>query len=342
MTRQRTWLAGLLPLLLAACATTGGGAPHPVATASAPPPASTPHPRTSPYPPAQEDPSKRGDYVAGGLFRPGEPDSVPAEIPDVDAIPEPDVRPEPLAPTGNRDYMVLGQKYRVLDTPKGYVEEGIASYYGNKFHRRRTSSGEVYDMYAFTAAHKTLPLPSFARVTNLENGKSVVVRVNDRGPFHPGRVVDLSYAAAVKLGFRDKGSARVRVEALVPEDADALARTPPASPLDGLVTRIAAPASPATATASTDPAPPTAATPASATSSGIILQIASFIDRRNAERALARLRDAAIDSAHLRDVDIDGRKLWRLQIGPITETASAELASRIAGLGFGPPQRVRD
>ena len=218
--KTRALLLAALPLALAACATTGGGAKPSAASAghtapvSAAPPAAHPPKKTSPYAPAQEDLSKRGDYVAGGLFRPGVADTVPDEIPDVDLIPEPEVRDEPRARTGNRDYAVLGQKYQVLADHSGYVEEGQASYYGKKFHGRRTSSQEVYDMYAFTAAHKTLPLPSFARVTNLDNGKSVVVRINDRGPFHKGRIIDLSYAAAVKLGYRDRGTARVRVEAL--------------------------------------------------------------------------------------------------------------------------------
>ncbi len=186
----------------------------------------------SPYAPAQEDLTKRGDYVAGGLFRPGERDTVPAYLPDVDAIPEPDVVDEPRSRYGNRSpYVVLGKSYDVRGSAGGYVESGQASYYGNKFHGRRTSNLEVYDMYAFTAAHKTLPLPSFARVTNLDNGKSVVVRVNDRGPFHEGRVIDLSYAAAVKLGYRDKGTARVEVRGLsagenARNDAGVLARAP--------------------------------------------------------------------------------------------------------------------
>ena len=206
MTAPLRLLVALLPLALAACATTGGsasrGAPadaaarRPVDATPAEGIAPTPR-RVSPYAPAQEDPSKRGDYVAGGLFRPGVADTVPDEIPDVDLIPEPEVRDEPRARTGNRDYAVLGQKYRVLDDHEGYAEEGGASYYGKKFHGRRTSSGEVYDMYAFSAAHKSLPLPSFARVTNLDNGKSVVVRVNARGPFHKGRIIDIRYAAAV-------------------------------------------------------------------------------------------------------------------------------------------------
>jgi rare lipoprotein A len=129
------------------------------------------------------------------------------------------VAAEPRSRYGNRSpYKVLGRSYSVRDSAEGYVEQGMASYYGNKFHGRRTSNLEVYDMYAFTAAHKSLPLPSFARVTNLENGRSVVVRVNDRGPFHDGRVIDLSYAAAVKLGYRDKGTARVEVRGLAPGD----------------------------------------------------------------------------------------------------------------------------
>src|SRR5690606_22954938 len=112
-------------------------------------------------------------------------------------------------------YSVLGKSYHVLESPRGYRERGIASYYGKKFHGRRTSSLEVYDMYTFSAAHKTLPLPSYARVTNLANGESVVVRVNDRGPFHEGRIIDRSFAAAVKLGIPRTGTAQVEVEALV-------------------------------------------------------------------------------------------------------------------------------
>ena len=176
-------------------------------------------PRRSPYAPAQEDPSKRGDYVAGGLYAPGVKDSVPEYVPDVDAIPEPEVKDEPRSRYGNRSYAVLGKRYQVLEKAEGYVEEGMASFYGKKFHGRRTSNQEVYDMYAFTAAHKSLPLPSFVRVTNLDNGKSVVVRVNDRGPFHAGRIIDLSYAAAVKLDFVRRGVARVEVRALTPEEA---------------------------------------------------------------------------------------------------------------------------
>lgn len=194
-------------------------------------------PRRSPYAPAQEDLSKRGNYVAGGLYAPGVADSAPTGgIPDVDLIPEPEVVAEPRSRYGNRSpYTVLGKRYTVRDSAEGYDETGIASYYGNKFHGRRTSSLEVYDMYAFSAAHKTLPLPSYARVTNLANGKSVVVRVNDRGPFHEGRIIDLSYAAAVKIGLDRAGTAKVEVVGLSPgenarEDFDAVASVAPAPP----------------------------------------------------------------------------------------------------------------
>lgn len=176
--------------------------------------------KKSPYAPAQEDLSKRGNYKAGGLYAPGVSDTTPDYIPDVDAIPEPEVVAEARSQFGNRSpYKVLGKSYKVLDSHEDYVERGLASYYGQKFHGRRTSNLEVYDMYAFTAAHKSLPLPSFARVTNLDNGKSVTVRVNDRGPFHDGRVIDLSYAAAVKLGITQRGTGRVEVRALHPGDA---------------------------------------------------------------------------------------------------------------------------
>ncbi|MEI2453689.1 septal ring lytic transglycosylase RlpA family protein [Lysobacter firmicutimachus] len=176
--------------------------------------------KKSPYAPAQEDLSKRGNYKAGGLYAPGVKDSTPDYIPDVDAIPEPEVVAEARSQFGNRSpYKVLGKSYKVLDSHEDYVETGTASYYGQKFHGRRTSNLEVYDMYAFTAAHKSLPLPSFARVTNLDNGKAVTVRVNDRGPFHDGRVIDLSYAAAVKLGITQRGTGRVEVRALHPGEA---------------------------------------------------------------------------------------------------------------------------
>ena len=134
-----------------------------------------------------------------------------ANVPD--AIPRPEVRTR----AGNKSpYTVLGKTYRVKPVPPGHRERGLGSWYGTKFHGRKTSLGEPYDVYTMTAAHKTLPLPSYMRVTNLENGKRVVVRVNDRGPFHEDRVIDLSYAAAYRLGYADKGTAFLELEVLDP------------------------------------------------------------------------------------------------------------------------------
>ncbi len=317
-------------------------------------------PRRSPYAPAQEDLSKRGNYTRGGLYAPGVADSAPqGGIPDVDRIPEPEVRAEPRSRYGNRSpYTVLGKQYRVLDSAEGYDATGIASYYGNKFHGRRTSNLEVYDMYAFTAAHKTLPLPSYARVTNLANGKSVVVRVNDRGPFHDGRIIDLSYAAAVKLGVDRAGTARVEVHGLSPgEDArqryDAVAAAQPAPPppvpatapataIDRLVAVL--PLASADAgelpTLASGPAPASFA-PAPAPA-GVVLQVATFAARANAERALAMLDGAGIAGARLLGGDANGRPVWRLRVGPVDPAATEELGARLRGLGFGQPQRVHE
>ncbi len=136
---------------------------------------------------------------------------------DFDALAVPDAVPvwEPMSPRGNTSpYVVRGKQYKVMSNASGYSEEGIASWYGLKFHGELTSNGEIYNMYEMSAAHKTLPLPTYVRVTNLKNQRSTIVRVNDRGPFHEGRIIDLSYAAAKKLGFSDLGTAPVRVEAI--------------------------------------------------------------------------------------------------------------------------------
>lgn len=136
----------------------------------------------------------------------------PIDAKDVeDAVP----RPDSILAVGNKSpYTVLGVSYEILDDAKNYKERGIASWYGTKFNGHKTSNGEIFDLYQATAAHKTLPIPSYARVTNLNNGKSVVVRVNDRGPFHADRLIDLSYGAAVKLGYMEQGTAPVEVEVL--------------------------------------------------------------------------------------------------------------------------------
>ncbi|MEO8366463.1 MAG: septal ring lytic transglycosylase RlpA family protein [Pseudoxanthomonas sp.] len=430
------WLAlPLLALVLVACSTAPKKSPPPASAASGKHGPSSSQSQadavgcSGKYKAAQEDLSKRGDYTAGGLYAPGVADTTPDHVPDVDCIAEPVVTNEPRSPVGNRSpYSVLGKKYEVLSRIDGYVEQGTASYYGNKFHGRRTSNQEVYDMYAFTAAHKTLPLPSFARVTNLDNGKSVVVRVNDRGPFHDGRVIDLSYAAAVKLGITQRGTGRVEVRALTgKESVLASTMSAPAAPvrttiatgiptriatgkptaMDELVGKLPQPASPLAQTPpAATPVSPTlqslryhvspepgkiasadnfdawmrgqgvhvaagkplpveagstataaaiqvaratpvmaaiAAMPVQAVASGDVqLQVASFASRENADRALARLSAAGIARASLSDVASNGRTLWRLRVQASDPAAATELAGRIAGLGFGQPQWVRE
>ncbi len=144
-------------------------------------------------------------------------DRAPEQSVDISAIPPVIPIVEPRTAAGNKNpYTVNGKTYHVLDTELGYRETGVASWYGKKFHGFLTSNGEVYDMFALTAAHKSLPIPSYIKVTNLDNQRSLVVRINDRGPFHGARIVDLSYAAAMKLGYADKGTARVSIEAITP------------------------------------------------------------------------------------------------------------------------------
>lgn len=162
-----------------------------------------------------------GSAVAPGGPAPsgaaGAPSVVASDAPDPASIPDAVPKPESLSAYGNQpEYEANGHTYHVLATSKGYDEEGVASWYGPKFQGRRTSSGETFDMNRMTAAHRTLPLPTYVEVTNLENGRKAIVRVNDRGPFKKGRLIDLSYVAAVKLGIVATGTAKVRVRAVGP------------------------------------------------------------------------------------------------------------------------------
>jgi len=163
-----------------------------------------------------------------GPTRGGRDDGPGAPPGNLDRIADARPRSEPLNAGANSPYTALGRKYVPYQSLKPYRARGLASWYGRKFHGKPTSSGERYDMYAMTAAHTILAIPSYARVTNLSNGRSVVVRVNDRGPFHPERIIDLSYTAAYKLGFVNAGSAQVEVEAILPRGS-AAAREPTAA-----------------------------------------------------------------------------------------------------------------
>ena len=176
----------------------------------------------------------------------GPPDAVPDGL---DQLPDAVPKKEPFHKFANRPYTVFGEAYVPVVDEEPYKQRGLASWYGRKFHGQKTSSGETYDMFAMTAAHKTLPIPSYAKVTNLANGKSVVVRINDRGPFHKGRIIDLSYAAAKRIGIVGRGSAMVEVERVFsPEGEKPTAAASPPPPA-----MVATPAAPVTPTAIVTP-----------------------------------------------------------------------------------------
>ncbi|HET6432872.1 septal ring lytic transglycosylase RlpA family protein [Dyella sp.] len=258
-------------------------------------------------------------------------DSVPSgPPPDLSRLAEPVPHVEPRSAYGNKSpYTVLGHTYRVLPSAKGYVERGIASFYGNKFHGYKTSSLENYDMYQFSAAHKTLPLPSYARVTNLANGKSVIVRINDRGPFHANRLIDLSYVAAVKIGVWPGGTGMVEVRAIDPADPDA---SPAAS-----ATAHAPPAGGAAEPAVVSPVP----VPGGA--SAIYLQVGAFSDQGNADRLAQRLREANIGPVQISDKPASGGSIRRVRVGPMSDARQADaMAGRIEALGLPHPQVAVD
>ena len=240
---------------------------------------------------------------------PPQPESPPsAAIPplplpptDVSAVPDAVPKPEPRSAHGNPVfYDVLGRRYYVLGSAAGYLERGVASWYGPTFHGEHTSSGEQYDMYGMTAAHKTLPLPTYARVTNLKNGRSVVVRINDRGPFVANRLIDMSYTAAAKLDMLREGTTLVEVQALLAGEPDNLTR-------------------------SSETPPPT-----------LYVQVGAFSDERNANRAVERLHAAGLATAFVRaPADGSGDRLFRVRIGPVTSVSGFDqLAARLARIGF--------
>jgi rare lipoprotein A len=247
-----------------------------------------------------------------------------AQVPD--AVP----RAEPRSAYGNPAfYEVAGRRYIVLASAAGYVERGVASWYGPDFHGKRTASGEGYDMYAMTAAHKTLPVPCYARVTNLSNGRSIVVRINDRGPFVGNRIIDLSYSAAARLDMLRNGTAFVEVRTVgagagQATDGASSATPLPVSPLPGVSTAVA------------DEAP--AATPAAR----LYIQVGAFADGGNAQRVLARLRDAGLNNAFITTTARNDR-LARVRLGPVATVAEFDaLSARLAGLGYGEARLAQD
>lgn len=265
-------------------------------------------------------------------------DGPPPGSPLLGHIPDAVPRAEPRSAYGNpSSYVVHGKRYHTLDSSRGYAERGIASWYGQKFHGRRTSSGERYDMFAMTAAHKSLPLPTYVQVINLENGRQAVVRVNDRGPFHPNRLIDLSYAAASKLGIVGNGTGFVEVRAVGPG-------TRPLAPTPVTRTAAAAPdqlprsAEPVQAT---DDAPVQPPAEPRAPSVRLYLQAGAFSDRLNAERLSQRLWPVAGKLVYVSPAIVDGTALYRVRIGPIPDVVKADqLTSRIIRMEMEAPRIV--
>ena len=298
----------LLPLLLAAC---GTQAPRPVIDRGETPGAVSPAPTPGS---AVRKPAPAIKY-SGGFYKDDGPGDNPPE--DIDAIPDAVPRAEPLHRFANSPYSVLGRDYVPLQDARSYRARGVGSWYGRKFHGQKTSSGEPYDMYGMTAAHPTLPIPSYVRVSNPANGKSVVVRVNDRGPFHAGRLIDLSWTAAWKLGYIGEGSTLVEVESVLP--GQTLAGAAPTL-VDDPIARMAA-----------EPAPPL---PQVQDARGHFLQLGAFGNRDNAEALRARLARELGSLAEKLVVQSAG-KLFRVQLGPWPDAAAARLAGGRLSEGFG-------
>ena len=346
-------LSGLSAALVAACSSvpvsTSGPVTPPAERSDAPPPGASP---TVAVPPKKSPAVKRG----GAFYKDDGPgDNPPENLADIpDAMP----RTEPLHRFANRPYTVLGQDYVPATALAPYREHGMASWYGRKFHGLNTSSGERYDMYGMTAAHPTLPIPSYARVTNLTNGRSVVVRINDRGPFHKNRVIDLSYTAAFRLGYADEGSTQVEVVSILGDEVPLVAAAKPVPPLRNRPKPVAvAKAPPAESSAppaiaeATPPAPAPAeeplvlaagsaaplppAAPAAASSiappgKDAFLQLGVFTSQASAEGFRNHVKDElAWLGSRLQLLAENGR--YRLHAGPYASAEEAQsTAKRIA------------
>ena len=246
-------------------------------------------------------------------------DRAPESSININNIPEVVIEPVVRTIAGNRSpYAVLGKSYFVLPSEEGYSERGIASWYGEKFHGHKTSNGEVFDMYQVSAAHKSLPIPSFLRVTNLDNNRSIIVRVNDRGPFHDNRIIDLSYAAALKLGYADIGTARVQLDAIITEELSS-----------GLEFR--------------GNIEPRALPSVSRIFKNQYLQVAALSNQASAVRLLAKLEKMMERPVFINPIkDSTGNTLFRVRIGPIDDLAELETITRkLVAADFGMPYPVR-
>jgi rare lipoprotein A len=359
----------LLALLLSAC----GSAPKTVVDTSKPAnPSASAKPSGGSQPVLPKANSGRGAYYK---------DDGPGDVtpPDLESTVDPIPVVEAYSRSGNKAYVVFGKTYTpITDTSTPFKQRGIASWYGKKFHGQKTSSGELYDMYKITAAHPTLPIPSYARVTNLDNGKQIIVRINDRGPFHSSRIIDLSYTAALKLGYLGKGSSQLEVERLLPDDIEKMAenRKNQSSVVTANLTSTLVPSLPAASlskaaiagTTAGASGPITTALPIvksdrismddllatseykaaekgdSATATAIpsfYIQLGAYAIRANAEATMERLK--AKVASRLPDFDIIQQgSLYRLISGPFSTRAEANMAIAQNGdLGISKPVVVQ-
>lgn len=255
----------------------------------------------------------------------------------VDHLPDLVPKYEPKSRGGNKSpYEVWGKQYYVMDSAEGYSAEGTASWYGQKFHGHKTSNGETYDMYAFSAAHKSLPLPTYLKVTNLDNQQTVIVRVNDRGPFHGDRLIDLSYAAAARLGYHKKGLARVRIEAITPKPGEAWSSQSVATP----VAKTAPVPTPVALEATPVAVEPVAT---SAPSNDLLfshLQVAAFSKVDSADALKQKLFEQFDTSINIQTRQSDDG-LYRVFVGPYDTDAKLEAwQQKLESAGFGKSVKV--
>jgi len=292
----------------------------------------------------------------GGYYQDDGPgDNIPEGLLDT---PDAEPKVEPISPRANRPYVVFGKTYTPVLNDKPFKQRGIGSWYGKKFHGQKTSSGELYDMYKMTAAHPTLPIPSYARVTNLANGKQVIVRVNDRGPFHSKRIIDLSFTAALKLGYLGKGSGELEVERLLPDEIARINASRKEQPEAAQLAQASAPveeAKPAGISSvpdaqagdgiAVDVLPvanaATAQPVVAASASGIYLQLGAYSQEINAEAARAQIARSWAAGVPPPEVVRTG-SIFRLHSGPFASRAEAEAAVRqLKSLGSAKPVIVQ-
>lgn len=285
-------------------------------------------------------------YSSGGRYSQLH-DSAPADAVDVSNVKDAIPRPEPKSRYGNpASYVVFGKRYYTLSSSQGYQERGIASWYGSKFHGHRTSSGEPYDMYQMSAAHKTLPLPTYARVTNLRNGKSVVVKINDRGPFHDNRLIDLSYAAASRLEILGAGTGMVEVQALEPRPPASPPKEPAATAPVKQRTASVLPSKPKVAQNPPQQNPPQKgpARQSQAEGPSLYLQVGAFSERSNAEQLKTRLSSAQLPGTLQISEGLSEQKpIYRVRIGPLVSIETADsLTQLLIDQGIESPRVVVD